>query len=175
MAITVTKSSGTFESNPMDSGMNAAVITDLAERDVPNFDDKSKMDRKIVARFVTADGKEASRFYTPSLHEKATLVKDLISLGVFKANAIPAQIPDLEKILVGRQCVVFTTEGTNQKTGAKTAKISALAPAPASQKVVAPGKGGAVATPKPAARKAAAPPPSDIEDGTEITSDDIPF
>jgi len=167
MAITVTKSSGNFERNPMNPGMNPAVITDLAERDVPNFEDKSKMDRKIVARFVTADGKEASRFYTPSLHEKATLTKDLVSLGIFKANAIPKEIPDIEKLLVGRQCVVLTTEGSNGN-----AKISAVAQAPAGQKVVPPAKGGA---PKPAQRKAAAPPPPDVADGTEITSEDIPF
>jgi hypothetical protein len=171
MAIAVTKSSGNFERKPMlPAGMHAAVLTEVVERDVPNFDDKSKMDRKIVARFVTEDGRETSRFYTPSLHEKATLTKDLVALDIFKANAIPKEIPDIEKLLVGRQCVVLTTEGANGN-----AKISAIVKAPAGQKVVAPGKGGAVAAPKPATRKTAPPPPDNIADGTEITEEDIGF
>jgi hypothetical protein len=173
MAITVNKSSGNFESNPMSAGMHPVVISDLAERDVPNFEDPSKLDRKIVARFVNAESQEASRFYTPSLHEKATLTKDLISLGIFKANAIPATIPDLEKLLVGRQCVAFISEGTSKKTGAKTAKINAIAPAPAGQNVVAKKGGPPAATP--VTRKTAAPPPPDVPDGAQITDDDIPF
>jgi hypothetical protein len=183
MAFVVTKNSGNFESNPMVAGINPAVITDLAEREIPDFNDPSKKVKKIVARFVNADGQEAARFYTPSLNEKATLTKDLIGLGVVKANAIPDDL-DLEQVLIGRQCVVVIAEGVSKKDGSPTAKIVSVTKPMAGQNVAAPKKNGAApatqAAPpaKPAAKKAkVAPKPAsvEVEDGSEIGDDDIPF
>lgn len=176
MATSVSKSSGNFESNPMKAGINPAVITDAVIRDIPNFDDKTKMDRKLVTRYVNAVGQEASRFYTLSLNEKATLVKDLIGMGKYADYAsIPDTLDDIESILVGSQCVVVSTLGTNSK-GEKTAKITAVTEPMEGQNVKAPVKKGAAAPPatKQATRKAAAPPPP-VEDGSEIGDDDIPF
>jgi hypothetical protein len=174
----ITKGGGNFQSNPMKPGINPSVITEAVVRGIPNFEDRSKIDHKLVTRYVNAKGQEASRFYTLSFNEKATLVKDLIGLGLFTAETIPntMTVEALIKLLVGKQCVVVATAGKPNQQGQPTAKISSVTEPMEGQNVVPPAKtGNLLAAPKPAARKAAAPPPADVEDGTEISDLDIPF
>lgn len=152
MAILVEKKSGNFKT--MEEGLHAAVISkviDLREQDGP-YGKK----RTVVARFTNAEGEEASRFYTPSLHEKATLAKDLIALD----GAIPASF-DIEQ-LVGRQVQVLVTTKT-KPDGNISAKVEKLLKPKKNQNVPMPK--GAVA---PKANTA-------VSKSDEITDDDIPF
>jgi hypothetical protein len=158
----ITKGGGNFQSNPMKPGINPSVITEAVVRGIPNFEDRSKIDHKLVTRYVNAKGQEASRFYTLS----------------FTAETIPntMTVEALIKLLVGKQCVVVATAGKPNQQGQPTAKISSVTEPMEGQNVVPPAKtGNLLAAPKPAARKAAAPPPADVEDGTEISDLDIPF
>lgn len=164
MAIIVSKKS--FQSSPMPIGLNPAVIAEVVEKDIPSYDDKSKLERKVLARFVNAEGQEATRFYTPSFGTKtkeSILLKDLKALGIVKGE-VPENL-DVEKELKGRQVIVLISE-----SDANRAKIGAVAKAPASQKIVAPAKKSAApaAAPTPAAQAA-------VEAKLEITDDDIPF
>lgn len=152
MAILVEqKQSGNFKL--MEEGLHAAVISQVKDLGIQKtaFGDK----HTVVARFVNAEGEEASRFYTPSLNEKATLAKDLIVLD----GAIPAKF-DIES-LVGRQVQVLVTTKT-KPDGTTSAKV---------EKVLKPKKGQNVPLPKGVVVPKATP----AADPALITDADIPF
>jgi hypothetical protein len=151
MAIVVNRSSGSkFKS--MGEGLHQGVITDVKDLGevVTSFGAK----HTVVARIKNAAGEEASRFYTPSLHEKSTLSKDL--------NAIYGSVPpsfDIES-LVGQQVQVFVSE-TKKADGSIGAKVEKLLK-PAKGQNVVPATGDAPKPPKAAAN-------------SEISDDDISF
>lgn len=131
MAIVVEQKASNF--TPMSEGLHAAVITsvkDLGVQQTP-FGEK----HSVAVRFTNAEGEEATRFYTPSLHEKSTLAKDLVVLK----GAIPARF-DMESLL-GEQAQVLVVNKV--KDGKVSAKVDRVLKPKAGQKVVA-GK----ATPK---------------------------
>lgn len=167
---------GNFETNHMKPGINPAVITESVLKQIPDFEDKTKLNNKLVTRFVNAKGEEATRFYSLSFHEKSDLAKDLIGMGIYESvAAIPqtVKIEDVVKMLVGRQCVAVTTVGKPDKNGKPKAKIVSVTGPMDGQNVVPPAR-GAAAPAKPATKRATAPPPPP-DDGTEISDEDIPF
>lgn len=127
MAIVVEqKSSGNF--TPMQEGLHLATVTEV--KDLGEITNAFGTKRCIVARFVAEDGSEASRFYTPSLHEKSTLFKDL--------KAIFGEVPksfDIEK-LVGTKAQILVTNF--EKDGKTKAKIEKVLKAPGAKKKVTP-------------------------------------
>jgi hypothetical protein len=137
----------------MTEGLHQAVFAEV--RDLGEVTGPFGTKRQIAARLVNAQGHEATRFYTPSLHEKSTLAKDLLTLN----GAVPTKL-DLES-LVGKQCQVLTTSKINKK-GQPAAKV---------EKILKPAAGQNVPVPK----RAAAPPttPTTAVDSTQITDDDL--
>lgn len=107
---------------PMSEGVHQAVIAKAEDLgDAPNKyydanDPKSKPTKRALrVVLLNAKGEEARRYYTASLHEKASLAKDLKSIF----GTVPDKV-DVAK-LVGTQCqVVVTSErGSDGKTRAK--------------------------------------------------------
>jgi hypothetical protein len=141
----------------MAEGLHQAVFAEV--RDLGEVPGPFGTKRVIAARLVNAAGAEATRFYSPSLHEKSTLCKDLIALD----GKAPAKF-DIES-LVGKQCQVLTTTRTNKK-GQPSAKV---------EKVLKPIPGQSIPVPK----KAAVPPApastvaSTVTDSLQINDDDL--
>jgi hypothetical protein len=117
--------------------------------------------RVIAARLVNAAGAEATRFYSPSLHEKSTLCKDLIALD----GKAPAKF-DIES-LVGKQCQVLTTIKTNKK-GQPAAKVEKILKPVANQNVPVPKRAAAVSPTTPTTTTA-----TSSTDSLGITDDDL--
>jgi hypothetical protein len=143
----------------MPEGLHQAVFADV--RDLGEVDGPYGKKRQIAARLVNAAGEEATRWYTPSLHEKSTLAKDLALL----TGSIPAKF-DIES-LVGKQCQVLTTTKINGK-GQASAKVEKILKPVAGQNVPVPKRAAAPASNTAKPQPAAANP-------LEITDDDIPF
>jgi hypothetical protein len=137
----------------MSEGLHQAVFAEV--RDLGEIVGPFGPKRQIAARLVNAQGAEATRFYSPSLHEKSTLAKDLVTLK----GSVPTKL-DLES-LVGTQCQVLTTTKINKK-GQPAAKV---------EKILKPVAGQNVPVPK----RSAAPPntPTTAVDSLQITDDDL--
>ena len=89
----------------MPAGLHPVVITevkDLGEQ--PDKFNPGKMRRTVIAVFKNAAGQQADRFYTPSMHEKSTLRKDLN--GAFSGDIPERFFGDMEE-LVGLQCQIL--------------------------------------------------------------------
>jgi hypothetical protein len=139
----------------MSEGLHQAVFADV--RDLGKVPGPFGEKHQIAARLVNAKGEEATRWYTPSLNEKATLAKDLAIL----TGSVPSKF-DIEK-LVGMQCQVLTTTKVNGK-GQASAKVEKILKPVAGQSVPVPAKRAAApaSQPKPAAANS-----------LEITDDDL--
>lgn len=160
------KSGGNF--TPMSEGLHPAVVAEVKDLGIISgqFGDQ----HKFVVRFVNAEGLEASRFYTPSIHEKSTLYKDWNGiLGIGEEFDIYS--------LEGQQCQVLVTEG--EKDGKATAKVEKVLKPTKGQNVSAPKKAASVAAAPAAASTKAAPKgkatPKAAVPADAITDDDIPF
>ena len=165
MPIVVTKSSG-FKKNPMPEGLWPAVISEVKDLGVitTQYGDK----HYVVARVTDAAGKEASRFWTPSLHEKSTLHKDYKAIK----GVPPPDKLDIES-LVGTQVQVLISEIT--RDGEVDARIEKLMkPAPGQNVAITkrPDKNGFDSG---ARSRTSAKPSAGAPDSTEITDEDIPF
>jgi hypothetical protein len=129
-----------YDSNPMPAGIHQCVISEVIQKDVPNFENPNVLETKIIARFVNAKGQEATRFYTPSFGDKATLTEDLRGLGLQSyIPAKPGVEVDVEKLLLERQCVAVIADYTNRKGESRT-KIKAVTKAEPGQAVPMPEK-----------------------------------
>jgi hypothetical protein len=143
----------------MSEGLHQAVFADV--RDLGEVDGPYGKKRQIAARLINKDGHEATRWYTPSLNEKATLAKDLLIL----TGSIPAKF-DIDS-LVGKQCQVLTTTKTNAK-GQPSAKVEKILKPAAGQSIPVPKKSTAVPPTTPTAAAA-------LADSLLIQDEDIPF
>jgi hypothetical protein len=144
---------------PMSEGLHQAVFAEV--RDLGEVETPFGKKRSIAARLVNAQGAEATRFYSPSLHEKSTLAKDLITLHGSKPTTF-----DIES-LVGKQCQVLVTEKVNKK-GQPAAKVEKILKPVAGQNVPVPKRAAAV--PPTTATTTTATPSSD---SLQITDDDL--
>lgn len=164
------KSGGNF--TPMGEGLHQAVVAEV--KDLGIISGQFGEQHKFVARFVNAEGEEASRFYTPSIHEKSSLYKDwnpIVGLGE------EFDIYSLE----GQQVQVFVTAG--EKDGRPTAKVEKVLKPAKGQNVVAKKNAAPAAAPAkkaPVAAKAALKAKATTKQAEEaaegeITDDDIPF
>jgi len=138
---------------PMPEGLNQAVISevkDLGKQPGPYGEKET-----VVIRFTNAAGEEASKFVSPSLHEKANLTKVV--------KAVLGTVPDKLDLttLVGVPCQVLITHQKHKTKGHTIARIESVLKAAPGQKPILP--------PVSAATKAAAGP------SQEITDEDIPF
>lgn len=152
MSLVVTQKSSPGNFPPLPEGLNQVTISevkDLGKQPGPYGEKET-----VVIRFANEKGEEASKFVSPSLHEKANLTK------VVKAvlGAVPKEL-DLTT-LVGTPCQVLVTHRPSQKKpGQIIAKIENVLKAAPGQKAV---------TPKPKAV-------TSNTASAEITDSDIPF
>lgn len=146
------KKGGAAPGVAMKTGLHMAVVTgvrDLGEQ--PDRFNEGKMRRSVVVTFTNAAGEEASRFYTPSWHEKANYRKDMES--AFDGKVPEAIQNDIEQVL-GVQVQIVVKQEKNIK-GYLNAKVQSVLPPADGQKVVP-------------VVKAGTPPSADNDD-------DIPF
>lgn len=160
---------------PLNAGISAVVVTDVIDQGVqPNRFQPDRPRHQVLVRFSAADGKSAARFYSPSLHDKSNLTKDLkaVNNGVVPKEFAALRLP-FPQGLMGMQAQVLATRGVNAK-GYDEATITAVLPPSAGQNVVVvaapavPSNGLANPVELPPARStatAAAP----------VSVDDIPF
>jgi hypothetical protein len=158
MAMVVEQKASSF--TPMPEGLHEAVFSEI--KDLGEKETAFGVKRTIAARLTDAQGREATRFYTPSLHEKATLAKDLVILK----GSIPAKF-DIES-LVNTQCQVLITEGVNGK-GQPTAKVEKILKPKPKQNVAVKSFPKSLAAALTKAKQA------EVEKNLEISDDDIPF
>jgi hypothetical protein len=136
----------------MGEGLHKAKFSEI--KDLGEITNQFGTKRTIAARLVNDAGEEATRFYTPSLHEKATLAKDLLAIFGKVPTKIEGGIDGLTKLLVGREVQILVTNSIDGK-GRQKAKIEKLLKAAGAKPAVAP-----------------APTPST---NTEITDNDLGF
>jgi len=117
----------------MDEGTHQVFVSevkDLGEWPIPKQfqqEDGPTTRRRIVIRFATADGTDVSKFYTPSIHEMATLAKDLKSIGKDPSSLL--ELKDGKRVLnfdrlIGTPCQVVVTH--SEKEGKVYANIAAF-------------------------------------------------
>jgi hypothetical protein len=152
MPIVVEQSNGNFESMP--EGLHLATFAEI--KDLGEVTNQYGTKRVIVARLKNDAGQEASRFYTPSLHEKSKLAKDLTAMY----GSVPKSF-DIES-LVGQKVQLFVTNYVDGK-GRTKAKIEKVMKAPGTTAKTVSAKQA------PTTRVQ----PTDL--GFAVTDDDIPF
>lgn len=133
MAIPV-KKGGTAPGVAMKTGLQQAVVTnvrDLGEQ--PDSFNPGKMRRQVVVTYTNAAGEEASRFYTPSWHEKANYRKDLES--IFDGKGVPERLQNDIEAMLGVQAQIVVKQEKNLK-GYLNAKVQSVLPPAEGQKVV---------------------------------------
>ena len=122
--VQITKSTGGGKFKAMPTGLHQARIAEVKYLGKRAFSADEEAKDNYVARFVNTAGEEASRFYTPSLHEKSKLAIDLLALD--------GAVPDTFNLgsLEGRQVQVLVQMGKNKKGYDSAKVISVAAPAP---------------------------------------------
>src|SRR5271169_7224041 len=110
MALLATKPTGK-DFPLLDEGTHQVVIESVTNLGLitSTYNGETKTQPKIRIRFVDADGVSAIKRYTLSLHEKATLYKDLKTL----LGRDPGESFDVET-LVGKQAQIIITHTENQ-------------------------------------------------------------
>lgn len=117
----------------MSAGLHQVVVTSV--RDMGEQPDKfnpGKTRRQVLVTFKNAAGDEASKWYTPSFHEKATYRKDMEA-------AYGGKVPDEVRIdieaIKGLQCQILAAVKKNTK-GYENATASNVLPPASGQNVV---------------------------------------
>lgn len=164
---------------PMTEGLHPAVVGEV--KDLGVIEGVYGAQHKFVFRYVNAAGAEASRFYSPSIDQKANLFKDYNSFVDMTGEDFNIYS------LLGQQVQVFVTQSTNGQGLPKAKVEKVLKPAPGQKVPMPAGKTATAASPATGAKKPAASVKATsaktkkaAEDqaalaGTEITDDDIPF
>jgi hypothetical protein len=152
MPITVTKPQSNFtqlDGPPMAIGIVPATVTkvtDLGMVAVNPLHAKTpgETKHKVEIVFTDANGGQARKDYTISLHEKSALLPLIVAV----TGAQPTDGFDLET-LVGRNITLITTKAVGKTSGKPYTKITTVAPAQPGQPVFkAPAKAAATQTPQ---------------------------